>query len=194
MMKLKSKKAAIELSMTTIIIVVLSLALLILGFVLVRNIMCGAIGFSTEINEKVEGEIQKLFETSTGELSCFGGGQEAAALGQGEINYIFCEINAKEKRMYRISIESLSAPGKEIDDKEVKSWLKEDSWEEEIPAGDDTIYKIGIIKLPEDANLVPIRAKLKAEKKVGSAWETATGSKDIDFIIQKKGVVRSVLC
>ena len=37
-----SKKGAIELSMTTIIVVVLSLALLIMGFVLIRNIMCGS--------------------------------------------------------------------------------------------------------------------------------------------------------
>src|SRR3989338_3676011 len=65
-MMLKRKSGAIELSMTTIIVVVLSLTLLILGFVFVRSIMCGAIGFTEEINSKVNREIQNLFETSGG--------------------------------------------------------------------------------------------------------------------------------
>ena len=48
---MRNNKAAIELSMTTIVVVVLSLTLLIMGFVLVRSIMCSAIGLTDTIGQ-----------------------------------------------------------------------------------------------------------------------------------------------
>ncbi len=63
-MKLRSlsKKGAIELSMTTVVVIVLAMTMLILGLVLIRNIFTGATYNVQSINEKVRGEINKLFE------------------------------------------------------------------------------------------------------------------------------------
>jgi hypothetical protein len=55
------KKGAIELSMSTIVVVVLAMALLIGGIVLVRNITSGATESVDVINEKVMSEINGLF-------------------------------------------------------------------------------------------------------------------------------------
>lgn len=65
------KKAALELSIGTIIIIVLALTMLILGIVLVRSIMCGAIGLTGELNSKVKKEIGKIFESSGGGSSVY---------------------------------------------------------------------------------------------------------------------------
>lgn len=56
-----SKRGAIELSMTTVVIIVLAMTMLILGLTLIRTIFTGAKYNVENINEKVKGEINKLF-------------------------------------------------------------------------------------------------------------------------------------
>lgn len=58
---MRAKKAALELSIGTIVIIVLAMSMLILGLVLVRNIFGGATEASDLINENVKAEINKLF-------------------------------------------------------------------------------------------------------------------------------------
>jgi len=55
------KKAAMELSIGTIVIIVLAMSMLILGLVLVRTIFTGAKYNIDTINDKVRDEINKLF-------------------------------------------------------------------------------------------------------------------------------------
>ncbi len=55
------KKGAIELSIGTIVIIVLAMSMLILGLVLVKNIFSGSSENILQMNEKVKGEINKLF-------------------------------------------------------------------------------------------------------------------------------------
>lgn len=55
------KKGAIELSIGTIVIIVLAMSMLILGLVLVKTIFSGAKYNIEQMNEKVTGEINKLF-------------------------------------------------------------------------------------------------------------------------------------
>lgn len=58
---LKQKKAAFEMSITTIVILVIAMTMLVLGLVLVRSVFKGATENVLNINEKVKGEIDKLF-------------------------------------------------------------------------------------------------------------------------------------
>jgi hypothetical protein len=60
-----NKRGAIELSMTTVVIIVLAMTMLILGLTLVKNIFSGATSNVQSINEKVRGEINKLFDEDT---------------------------------------------------------------------------------------------------------------------------------
>lgn len=59
--KLESKKAALELSIGTIVILVLAMSMLILGLVLVRTIFKGATETVNILEEKVQAEITNLF-------------------------------------------------------------------------------------------------------------------------------------
>ena len=55
------KRGAMELSMSTVVVLVLAMTMLILGLVLVRSIFSGATSSVDQINEKVKGEISGLF-------------------------------------------------------------------------------------------------------------------------------------
>jgi len=56
-----NKKGAIELSIGTIVIIVLAMSMLILGLVLVKSIFTGAKYNVDQINDNVKAEINKLF-------------------------------------------------------------------------------------------------------------------------------------
>ena len=56
-----NKKAAMELSIGTIVIIVIAMSMLILGLILVRSIFTGAKYNVDTMNDKVKGEINKLF-------------------------------------------------------------------------------------------------------------------------------------
>ena len=56
-----NKKGAIELSIGTVVIIVIAMSMLILGLVLVRNIFTGATESVDSLNDKVRAEITNLF-------------------------------------------------------------------------------------------------------------------------------------
>lgn len=62
---INNKKGAIELSISTIVVIVLAMSMLILGLVLVRNIFQGSTDNVSEINNKVQDEVRKLFQEDT---------------------------------------------------------------------------------------------------------------------------------
>lgn len=61
MQKRVNNKAAVELSISTIVIIVLAMSMLILGLVLVKSIFTGANYNVDQMNNKVKDEINKLF-------------------------------------------------------------------------------------------------------------------------------------
>ena len=63
---MQNKKGAIELSIGTIVIIVLAMSMLILGLVLVRSIFSGAKYNVDQLNKNVEAEINKLFNERGG--------------------------------------------------------------------------------------------------------------------------------
>ncbi|MEM4719686.1 MAG: hypothetical protein QXG18_02380 [Candidatus Pacearchaeota archaeon] len=62
---MKKTKGAMELSIGTIVIIVISMSMLILGIMLVRNIFTGAKYNVDQINDKVRDEISRLFAEET---------------------------------------------------------------------------------------------------------------------------------
>ena len=58
---MRGKKAALEMSVGTIVIIVLAMSMLILGMVLIKNIFSGASNNVLQMNNKVKDQINKLF-------------------------------------------------------------------------------------------------------------------------------------
>ena len=65
----KNKKGAIELSIGTIVIVVLAMSMLILGLMLVRSIFSGSTDAVESINKAVVDQINKIFTKSDNRLA-----------------------------------------------------------------------------------------------------------------------------
>ena len=192
---LQRKSGAIELSMTTLIVVVLSLTLLILGFVFIRSIMCGAIGLTESINDKTEREVTQLFETSGNELVC-DGSQESGSLVPGEENHIFCSINAKtQKNDYYVVYEKIEASGG-ISDREVINWVTRKTWSEsDFPTNDRDPRKTLTVSIPEEASEGDVRINIDAYKITETGERISLGgSKNLDFKVTRTGIVRNVLC
>ena len=61
----KNKRAAMELSIGTIVIVVLAMSMLILGLILIKNIFSGVSYNVDEVNNKVKDQIGKMFTDET---------------------------------------------------------------------------------------------------------------------------------
>lgn len=62
-MQIKNRKGAVELSVGTIVILVIGMTMLILGIALVRTIFQGATDSVDKIDEGVKAELNKLFES-----------------------------------------------------------------------------------------------------------------------------------
>lgn len=58
---MRNKSGAIEMSIGTIVVIVLAMSMLILGMVLIKNIFSGASQNILQMNDKVKDQINKLF-------------------------------------------------------------------------------------------------------------------------------------
>jgi hypothetical protein len=73
---IKNKKAAIELSIGTVVIIVIAMTMLIMGIVLVRNIFGGATQSVNSLNDKVRSEIASLFTEEGEKIVIYGAGAD----------------------------------------------------------------------------------------------------------------------
>jgi len=64
----KSRKGAIELSMATIVVIVLSMTMLALGLTLVRTLFSGAQITSENLNTQIQSQLNKVFSSETSKV------------------------------------------------------------------------------------------------------------------------------
>jgi hypothetical protein len=182
------KRGAIELSISTIVIIVLAMSMLILGMVLVRSIMCSAIGLTGEIDNKVRGEINKLFEASGSEVACIGAGNQAVALIPGETNNIYCSINADKTAEYQIKVKSIF--GENYKESEIRKWIVGgDFYKKTIAPSDEEPKKFLRLNIPENANEETIIIGVEVYKD-----GDLISSPDLDFKIKSLGIIKAAIC
>jgi len=83
----RGKKGAFEMSMTTMIVIVLSVIFLIMALVLVRNIFGGATSSVDQINTQVSKEINKLFTDENKKIVIYLGSDKTAKIKAGTSNF-----------------------------------------------------------------------------------------------------------
>ncbi len=138
--KKKIRRGALELSIGTIVIIVIAITMLILGIVFVRNTMCGALGLTGDLNDKVKGEVNRLFGSTGGEVQCIGSSGEAIKIVPGQVNIVYCGIKAPQTAKYSITLTDYSAAHSTKSD--IKAWLTTDSWDGSVSPGDDLPKKL----------------------------------------------------
>jgi len=81
---MSNRKAAIELSIGTIVIIVISMSMLILGLVLVRSIFTGATESVDTLNDRVKSEITSLFAREGSKVVVLLGSDRTATITAGD--------------------------------------------------------------------------------------------------------------
>ncbi len=80
----KNREGALELSIGTIVVIVIGMSMLILGLVLVRTIFSGSTSTVDDLNEQVQSEILNLFGDSTGNVVVKLGSADTAKVKPGD--------------------------------------------------------------------------------------------------------------
>ena len=81
------RKAAIELSIGTVVIIVLAMSMLILGLVLVRSIFRGATESVDDLNSKVKAQITSLFADTDAKVAVLLGNDKTARIKAGSESF-----------------------------------------------------------------------------------------------------------
>jgi len=183
-----NKRGAVELSIGTIVIIVLAMSMLILGMVLVRSIMCGAIGMTGNINTKVNGEINNLFEATGAEVACIGAGEDPVALVPGETNTIYCSIRAPKEAEYNIKVKSIT--GEILKEAEIRKWISGDEfYKRTVAPNDEEPKKFLRLNVPDNAPADNIIIRVEVYKD-----GNLLSSPDLDFVVKRVGIIRAAVC
>jgi hypothetical protein len=190
---MENKKAAIELSMTTIVVVVLSLTMLIMGFVLVRSIMCGAISMTEDINAKSTSQINSLFESTSGEVTCIGAGDPATLVAGREGNFIICSVKADNEADYKFHI-SVNEGFSTIPKKDILSWLPSTTdVTRRFSPNDREAKKIYSFNIPKTASVGEIGLDIEVSINEGSGWNQVW-SQTLSYKVEQAGAIRGFMC
>jgi len=110
---MKNKKAAFEMSITTVVILVIAVIMLILGLVFVRTIMCRGLQMAATTLEGAENEINKFFGQEVGkEIVCMGT-KTPLVIVPGRYNVVGCGFrpDVRTTYSYEFTLESAMVVG-----------------------------------------------------------------------------------
>jgi hypothetical protein len=154
-----NKKAAIELSIGTIVILVIAMTMLILGLVLVRTIFSGTTDSVNILNDKVRGEINDLF-TEESQKSVIRLAGNKARPKQGEDLGVAFGIKNTQKGtttpsnfQYTVEAEELSADCQGLTKLQADGWIKARKTGGATLNPGETGHFIVSFIIPEDAPL-----------------------------------------
>ncbi len=183
----RSKKGAVQLSVGTIVVIVLAMAMLILGMVLVRTIMCSGILLTEEITDNVENEIRDLFQSREYGVKCMGEGTHEVTLGDGGRRKIGCVINIGSETDYRFSVdvESIKGPSSNT----VNNWILDSGWSGTVSPGVQTVPVV-VLDVPNKVSDTGLKFIIVEENLDSGTTRTHTSYIDIKHV----GVLTSAVC
>ncbi|MBU1136233.1 MAG: hypothetical protein ABIG37_02030 [Nanoarchaeota archaeon] len=185
---MKTKKAALELSIGTIVIIVLAMTMLILGIVFVRNIMCSGIIISDKITSGVESEIIGLFGSKDYGLKCMGEGGQEIKLGDGGRRQVVCITNSDSETQYSLklkNIESLSG----VSTPNVEKWVVDSGWKGIVSPGQKTITVV-VLDVPKKVSDTSLKIEIEEENLNTNAKQTHVLYIDVTHV----GILSNAVC
>ncbi|PIN92202.1 hypothetical protein CO154_01820 [Candidatus Pacearchaeota archaeon CG_4_9_14_3_um_filter_31_7] len=188
---LSRKKAAFEMSITTIVILVIAMTMLILGIVLIRSIMCGAMGLTQDINEKVRGQINKFF-TEGGDVPvhCVGEGSDAPLMPAGRTNYIMCTIkDPSSGKEVTFTLDKITYYPKVGDSDRVDDWAR-DKEDKKVNIGINQELTVKAYALNVPAN---VDGTVNIQGKATQGGQTIAYI-DLDFTVKKVSGLQNAMC
>ncbi len=187
---LKNKDGAVELSIGTIVIIVIAMSMLILGLILVKNIFTGSIYNVKSINDKVKEEINNLFDKGEDKSIVYLSERKAEVEQGAEWGVAFAFRNLETGTTqdstfsYEVVASDLGTDCKGLTKAQAESWIKSRrSNSLSLPPG-DKYHTIARFQIPEDAPLCIIPFNIEV-KKDGAIYTTDF----FDLIIKAKGLL-----
>jgi hypothetical protein len=194
-MRSKNKKAAFEMSITTIVILVIALSMLIFGLIFVRNMMCSGMNIMTDVTKGTQKEIDSLFSTKGGEVVCLGEGEDVQDIyPTGDLQKIYCGFNVDQSKTFSMSLGTPSfIPPAPVgfDQRQlstaVSSALISLSPPGQVTAypGSDALIPVAYVRFPKDSPTFSFQVPL-----------TITGqqTKILVFNVKRIGAVQGAIC
>jgi len=171
------KKGAIEMSIGTIVIIVLAMSMLILGMVLIENIFSGADDNILQMNDKVKGEINKLFVEDkrtvvhlSNQIAKIEQNEDwGIAFGIKNLNRGTAEVG---KFHYEVSVSDPDVKSKcGVDEATIQGWMKTGRIDDMTIAPGENYFGIVRFLVPENAPLCTVRFHIDVTSE-GAAYAT----------------------
>ncbi len=102
-----NKRGGMELSMSTIVVIVIAIIILIFGIIFGRNIMCSGIRATDQIDTAVKNQLRDLFGSDKIGVSCQGEEGSEVKLATGKRVSLVCQIKVEEAKRYKFVIDKL---------------------------------------------------------------------------------------
>jgi len=174
---MRGNKGAIELSIGTIVIIVLAMSMLILGMVLVRNIFGGSSENILQMNNKVKDQINKLFVEDKRTVVYLP--NQIAKISQNEDWGVAFGIKNLEKGTaeigrfnYEVTVSDPDVRQKcGIGERDIEGWIKTGRADQMNLAPGQNYYGIIRFLIPENAPLCTVRFHIDVNSD-GQAYAT----------------------
>lgn len=186
-----AKLGAIELSMTTIVIIVISIIVLIFGIIFGRNVMCSGIQITEDINAGVKNQVKLLFGADKYGVVCVGEGGQEVKIASGGRRKIVCIIKTEDSVEYDLTVRNIQSL-KGASTASVNKWVLDDGWKGSVsPGGDGTEAPVAILDIPQDAPTTTLKITIDEVKNQDSSSKK-THTAVIDVV--PAGFFRTTMC
>ena len=178
------KKAAMEMSIGTIVTIALLMVVLVLGMYLVRTIMCSGITLTEEISENVKNEVKGLFGVGDFGVKCMGEGGHEVTLGDGGRRQIVCVIIEDTEKTYNLKMSEIKSL-KGADDATVNDWVLDQDWDGPVSAGQTTATVL-VLDIPREVSDTSLKITID---------EVGSSKQHISYIdVKHVGTLNSAIC
>ena len=189
-MKKRNKKAALELSMGTIVVLVLSVSMLILGIILIRSIMCSGIEITEELSRGVKNEVKTLFGADRYGVRCAGQGTAEIRLATGGQRRLLCFIRTDTPATYDLDVNIISLEGAST--AVVNRWVISEGRKDikVSPGGEGAEPIFAVLNIPADAQATTLEIEITAKNQETGSVESIFSIIDIE----PTGAFRRTIC
>jgi len=157
---LYKRKAAIELSMTTVVVIVLAMTMLALGLTLVRTLFKGAIYTATSLNSQVQSELNKVFQSETTKVGIVSEqGMLEPSLGKDGVVW-WALVSADEGRYsYTFTIDPRECASQGYTETRLKTWFTGLTGYIDMPVNSNKENKL-LMSIPQNAPACAFELKI----------------------------------
>jgi hypothetical protein len=181
------KRGAIEMSISTIIIIVLAVAMLIFGMIFIRSIMCSGIVISEQVSTNVQNQIRGLFGANDFGVLCMGEKGEQIKIADGGRRPIVCVFRTEDGGKYNVTLKEIkSASG--VPTANVQAWVIDSGFNGNVKVGEDT-QTVALLNIPQNTPATTIKLTFEITGPNG-APETHNSLIDVTHV----GAFTSAIC